>query len=213
MNKLELFESKINKNGPRGCWLWLGSRQRYGQFFFRGKRWQAHRFSYEIYVGMVGSLYVCHHCDNTICVNPTHLFLGTQKDNMQDMIRKGRANYARGEDAGLAKLTNRQAEYIKKHYSPKHPKFSGAALARKFGVTKYAVHDMVRGKSWKRTENKIDKSLRVPKWKLTKEQAQYIRDNYKFRHPEFGCKPMSEKFGVHIMTVSNVVTGKTWRGD
>lgn len=86
--------------GP-GCWLWTGSNnQRYGivSRLVNGKRRQmrAHRFAFELFVGPIprGSV-VCHKCDTPLCVNPDHLFVGTQADNLRDGILKGRISVGR----------------------------------------------------------------------------------------------------------------------
>lgn len=79
----------INQNG---CWIWQKSKDRYGNIQYKGKNCKVHRVVYEIYFGEFNpNLYVCHKCDNGICCNPEHLFLGTQKDNMIDMARKKRS--------------------------------------------------------------------------------------------------------------------------
>lgn len=74
------------------CWIWIGGKMckgRYGSY----KSFSSHRYSYELFNGKISKgLCVCHVCDNGLCVNPKHLFLGTHKDNMQDMFRKGRNN-------------------------------------------------------------------------------------------------------------------------
>ena len=93
------FWNKVNKNTPNGCWEWIASTngRGYDRFRFQGKAHQAHRVSYQLNHGVdPKELYVCHTCDNKSCVNPEHLFLGTQFDNMQDKIIKGRDNHTLG---------------------------------------------------------------------------------------------------------------------
>jgi hypothetical protein len=96
----ERFWSKIDKKGENDCWLWTAGRDGvgYGQFKPRSYvRVGAHRFAYELTHGEIPSgLFVCHTCDNRLCCNPKHLFLGAAKDNQQDMARKGRGTKGRG---------------------------------------------------------------------------------------------------------------------
>lgn len=104
------FWSKVDKNGPGHtihgqCWIWTASKFThgigYGQCSYNGKNIVAHRVSWSISNGEIpkNSL-VLHKCDNPICVRPDHLFLGTHKDNMQDMYCKGRNINKKGEEPG-----------------------------------------------------------------------------------------------------------------
>lgn len=76
-----------------GCWEWLGSRTEagYGRFYVEGVEWLAHRFSLHLGGVDVTGLKGCHRCDNPPCVRLDHLFAGTAKDNVQDMLDKGRS--------------------------------------------------------------------------------------------------------------------------
>jgi hypothetical protein len=95
----------------------------YGQAFFNGRVMPAHRAVYQDFfqVALTKEQHVCHKCDNRKCVNPEHLFVGSQKDNMQDCLRKGRHAsmtkpncYARGSRCGRSKLTDEQVSEIRK---------------------------------------------------------------------------------------------------
>lgn len=79
--------------GKDECWLWIGGvgSSGYGSFSFCGNKVQTHRFIYAACIGDIpDGMFVCHHCDVKLCVNPGHLFAGTQSDNMLDSVTKGR---------------------------------------------------------------------------------------------------------------------------
>lgn len=81
------------------CWLWRGAKSRgdYGVFNVNGKLKRTHRLSYEIHNGPIrDGLHCLHTCDEPCCVNPNHLFLGTNQDNVTDMVRKHRHNWEKG---------------------------------------------------------------------------------------------------------------------
>ena len=92
---LKSFEIKES-----GCWEWNGELDKdgYGKIYAFSKRVSAHRFSYEIFNGIIEpEMFVCHSCDNPCCVNPDHLWLGTTQENTQDSVNKGRRDYLYGD--------------------------------------------------------------------------------------------------------------------
>lgn len=109
---------------PEGCWIYNGyvGKDGYCKIHVgrRGsKKARVHRVVYEHYFGPIPEgLLVCHTCDNTRCCNPSHLFLGTDKDNMVDKQMKGRQAFTRGESSGLCKITSQQVLAIRKDGRP-----------------------------------------------------------------------------------------------
>lgn len=129
------FEAKFQARAPGECWEWTGalSDGRYGSIGLdhTGRMGLAHRVSYEIYKGPIpAGLIVCHRCDNTKCVNPGHLFLGTHKDNMDDCLKKGRRAQI-GETTTTAKLTEDAVREIRN--TPKR-KGNFLILMKKYGI-------------------------------------------------------------------------------
>jgi len=117
----ERFWNKVNKTSPAGCWIWTASRGSagYGQFLLKERPIGAHRVAWELTKGLIPlGLYVCHKCDNKLCVNPQHLFLGTQADNIADMVSKGRQ--AKGDNHG-AHLHPERIARGDRHGSKTHP--------------------------------------------------------------------------------------------
>ena len=142
-------------NGTR-CWEWAGTvgKKGYGEICFYDRAEKAHRVSYKLTKGDPSDLFVCHHCDNRKCVNPDHLFLGTQQDNMDDMVRKGREKYYIGEQAPSHKLTGKQVEEIRKLYNPNNVRCcSLQGLADRYGVVKTTIWYIVNGKTWRESHD------------------------------------------------------------
>jgi hypothetical protein len=115
MTTEERFWSNVEKTDD--CWIWKGYEKScgYGGMRAYGKNWFAHRLSYTLNIGEIPEgMYVCHKCDNPICVRPDHLFLGTHKDNMADCKAKGRYVGGRGNADGWAKssLTQKQKSRV-----------------------------------------------------------------------------------------------------
>lgn len=131
-----------------GCWIWLGHilSKGYGEIEFRGVKIRAHRASWLAYRGPIpDGLFVCHHCDMRPCINPDHLFLGTNLDNMRDCAKKSRirSGMLRGEDSPKAKLTASQVELIRADSR------STYLLAAAFGVSKNTINSIKRGTTWR----------------------------------------------------------------
>lgn len=152
------FWSKVARtSNPGDCWEWKASRYEKGYGFFRrrghvkgrsGDCAQAHRMAWELTNGLIpDGLCVCHRCDNPPCCNPSHLFLGTNDDNMADMCAKDRHARLCGEKSGRAKLTWEKVREIRRLYS--EGGVTQQQLADLFGVNQRSISLIVLGKSWR----------------------------------------------------------------
>lgn len=152
------FWAKVDKSaGPDGCWPWTAAKLRggYGQFnpgISEGRRMvKAHRVSWALTNGPIPSgeghhgICVCHRCDVRACVNPAHLFLGTQAENVRDRDAKGRRVNMRGEAHGMAKLTEADAKTVIALISLRE---RYRDIASRFGVTRHCVKRIASGRSW-----------------------------------------------------------------
>jgi len=142
----ERFWQKVHKTDR--CWLWIGGKfgSGYGAFNDRNRKPQgAHRISWLFHFGEIPSgLLVCHHCDNPICVRPDHLFVGTEKDNQVDRVRKGRGGI--GERNGNSKLTTEKVKLMRQKLA------AGATttmVAKEFGVSQEMASYIRLNRYWK----------------------------------------------------------------
>ncbi len=156
----ERFWGRVDKSGE--CWLWTGNRypNGYGRVWWKGASHGAHRVAWELATtAWPGDSQVLHRCDNPQCVNPAHLFLGTQRDNMRDRLTKGK--YARGDQHparahpervlrgrthGNAKLTEADVAEIRRRVAAGEKRNQIAAL---FGVTPTLVGGIVKRRTWR----------------------------------------------------------------
>lgn len=140
-----LFWSKVRRE-ESGCWIWTGSRSDtgYGSVRWVGFPAGAHQVSFLLTRGFVPEC-TCHRCDNRPCVNPFHLFAGTQRDNVYDRISKGRNNYVRGSQIGASKLKESQVvEILSLRFA-----FPRSYLASVFNVSWSTIHSIQTKKTWR----------------------------------------------------------------
>ena len=140
---------------PSQCWLWKGGKRGRGYGAFspaHGKTTPAHRFSYENAYGAIPEgHFVLHKCDNTGCVNPGHLRVGTPAENSADMVAKGRSS--RGERQHGARLTEDAVRFIRENWSPyNRAGISAIRLAKMFGVDDATVRDVLHRRTWTHVE-------------------------------------------------------------
>lgn len=146
----ERFWEKVSIAGPNDCWLWSASAylNGYGQFWTGSNLTPAHRYAYFLVHGPIPpKMVVLHSCDNPRCCNPAHLSLGTQQDNVDDMLRKGRNNQAKGEKQRNAKFTTEKIRQIREMYATGN--YSQSELARQFNVSKPNIRSIVLRLTWK----------------------------------------------------------------
>ena len=164
------FWKKTDKRSIAECWPFDGTLSEYGSMFYKKStsKVRAHRVSYAIHFSDPGELFVCHRCDNPGCVNPAHLFLGTNLDNMRDCANKGRTVFqqdptkkpfgvrngrhtfpdktARGSRVNTAKLTESQVIELRRLSASG---MSSYLLADRFGITPSTARKIVRGIYWR----------------------------------------------------------------
>lgn len=143
------FWSKVGILNQSDCWEWMGGKRNkgYGSFWLNGRHVVSHRLAWELTNGQIpDGLMVLHKCDNTGCCNPSHLFLGTHHDNMDDMVKKGRqARWVKRTNISpSAKMTTDQVLEIRSLKGS----VSQRKLADMFGISQAAVWKILSNNSW-----------------------------------------------------------------
>lgn len=150
----ERFEKYFEIGSPFECWEWTASKhyKGYGEFSWsvNGKtvKNKAHRLSYIFYkdgTELKTDDFICHHCDNPICVNPEHLFKGTNQDNVDDKMKKGRHKTPKGEKHWASKLNSKDVKTIKELIDNGE---RTSIIANKFNVNPSTICDIKSGRTW-----------------------------------------------------------------
>jgi hypothetical protein len=204
------FWSKVKKTS--GCWIWTGATNScgYGDIWATTRLERAHRVSWFFAHGPIpeGKL-VLHKCDNPPCVNPDHLFLGTHRDNTQDMFKKNRANKVRGEGHPLTFFTEDQVIELRRRYGAGE---DIKLLAKEFNTTRDSIYPAVSGRTWKHLPGAIKRGLPkgaiAPFAKLTDESV--IEAHKRIKNGE-SINKVAQELGCSGVALGNAVNGKTWK--
>lgn len=159
----------LSKRNDNGCLIFTGQKTRagYGRILDEnGKRVSAHRAAYYLAHGEIPEgMNVCHRCDVRLCVEPSHLFLGTHADNHADMVAKNRHHRPKGSTHGMAKITEADARAI---YLDQRP---AAAIAADFGIWAQMVYRIRAGLNWTHATADLRSTGSHPRLRLASRQA------------------------------------------
>jgi hypothetical protein len=203
--------SRIDRSG--NCWIWQGPKipgKGYGVVWFQGKYSYLHRIALQITSGLPAGMMACHHCDNPPCCRPSHLFAGTQRDNIRDSIEKGRQSH--GEAHRLAvysdDLVRRAVELLR----------AGVPIcdaAAQTGITYQALFAVASGQSRKditggrvSCTRALRSGERAANAKLTDARVAAIRGALT---SGITGAALAREYGVNEGTISRIKSGKIWR--
>ena len=198
------------------CILWDKYRDKksgYGIASVRGKLVKAHRLAWESANGPIpAGLFVLHRCDNPPCVNPEHLFVGTQTDNMRDCRDKGRNKYpdTRGTKHGMSKLSDDDVRKIRGMAAAS----SQQAIARHFGISQERVHSVLHGRAWSHVDGETEYKPLPP---LKGEQngntkiSEMAAVRLKMLRGVLSSTVIARAIGLSRVQVCNIMRGVSWK--
>lgn len=209
------FWAQIRKGESWECWEWSGPKSPDGYGLVPPhRRLRAHRVAWILAKGepIPKGMCICHICDNPACCNPGHLWLGTQEENVKDMVVKSRQRPSRGERNGNAKLTEAQVRRIREMYTQS---WSLDKLAAEFHVGPTTVWQIVRGTTWRHVggptgarPRELYKGSKNPRAKLSEEIVKEIRKRYA---QGTSVRALAREYHLNWGTVDNIVKRLTWK--
>ncbi len=213
---IDRFWGKVSKvKTEKGCLEWYRpASDGYGTFKLDSVTIRPHRLAYELTYGEIPKdLFVCHTCDNPLCCNPEHLWLGNNQDNQLDMSKKGRynhdANYKRGSKGTKnvkAKLTEKDVLEIRNLYKDKSNTIK--EISTKFGVCGNTIRDVATGRFWSHIKEEICEIVDRRK-KLSIDEVKTIRKLYNTEN--YSQEKLATKYNVSPGLIGHIVRNKIWK--
>lgn len=203
----ERYADRVRAGDPAECWIWTGARASggYGHTHRDSEHVYAHRAAFESLhgVGSARGFVVRHRCDNPPCCNPSHLLIGTQADNANDCVERGRNNPAKGEEIWTAQLTAADVRHMR---DMARDGATIAAICALYPVSAVSVSLALRGITWGHVPDPVACPPTANR-KLTEGDVRTIKR--RLARGERGAD-LANEFAVGRGTISAIKTGRNW---